>query len=506
MSSQDNTVISLPGQSIIDAQGNAWSIVNGQVAVNGTIDPATGRVIELAYENGLVWQKNADNLWWSKASPSDPWAPPYGTSSNPVPGVTPSPNNTVVRTSDHAITDASGNTWSILNGQVTVNGVADATTRNVIQLAYENGQVWQENAAQLWWSKGKPSDPWSPPYGTPTNPIVASTAKTWVLNQQYAFGNFLDGQNWTGGSPPQAGDTAFIRSGTAIVSTSTGTGALGEGGVTLNLGSDDPTRIAELETTTNVTLASQLTVVTGSFAGAAAQVIGNIFAVNSTLTNEGHVRVTDGSQAAVLDVRLRYATLVNYGTLEETGTRAVLKVFGTTQYGNSGAIVNHRLMTANGGLLELDNPISGDGRMQITENGTLKIGNSFAAGGTVAINGGTLEFGPAVISPNPAWATNPPMQFLSAISFGGNDNSLLAAATEQIKIDGAWHGSSSLTLMLGNIQPSMAEMTVFDGATKIFDTKLAGHYDATEFTLGHTGSDVTILFHAHALTNAIPHS
>ncbi|MDB5404839.1 MAG: hypothetical protein JWQ55_6857, partial [Rhodopila sp.] len=75
MSSQDNTVISLATQSIVDAQGNAWSITGGQVAVNGIIDPTTGRVIEMAYEKGLVWQKNADNLWWSKASPTDPWEP-----------------------------------------------------------------------------------------------------------------------------------------------------------------------------------------------------------------------------------------------------------------------------------------------------------------------------------------------------------------------------------------------------------------------------------------------
>jgi hypothetical protein len=140
--------------------------------------------------------------------------------------------------------------------------------------------------------------------------VVFSHAKSWVLVQPYAFGNFLDGQNWTGGIAPQAGDTAFIRSGVAIVSTSTGTGALGEGGVTLNLGSTDPTKTAELETTTNVTLASQLTLVTGaSSAAASTRFAGNIFAVNSTLTNEGHIQVVAGNSSAELDIRLRYATL-----------------------------------------------------------------------------------------------------------------------------------------------------------------------------------------------------
>jgi hypothetical protein len=506
MSSQDNTVISLATQSIVDAQGTAWSIIGGQVAVNGIIDPTTDHVIEMAYEKGLVWQKNADNLWWSKASPTDPWEPPYGTSINPAPGIIPSPTNTVVRTADHAITDASGNTWSILSGQVALNGVPDPTTGNVIELAYENGRIWQENASHLWWSKLRPSDPWGPTFGTPTSPVVVSPTKSWVLVQPYTFGNFLDGQNWTGGIPPQAGDTAFIRSGLAIVSAPTGTGAMGEGGVILYLGSTDPTRTAELETTTNVTLASQMTLVTGASGAASTRFVGNIFAVNSTLTNEGDIRVVAGTPSAELDIRLRYAALVNYGSLDETGAKGVLKVFGTTQYGNSGAIINHGVMTASGGLIDLENPTSGDGRIQVNDNGTVKIGNSFAAGGAITINAGTLEFGQAVVSPNPAWATNPGMQFLSSVTFAASGNPALANALEQIKLDAAWHATSSLSLALSNIQPNMAEMTVSDGKTKILDAKLLGHYDAPEFTLGHTGADVTVMFHTYPLTDAVPHS
>jgi hypothetical protein len=192
--------------------------------------------------------------------------------------------------------------------------------------------------------------------------------------------------------------------------------------------------------------------------------------------------------------------------MDETGAKGVLKVFGTTQYGNSGAIINHGVMTASGGLIDLENPTSGDGRIQVNDNGTVKIGNSFAAGGTITINAGTLAFGPAVVSPNPAWATNPGMQFLSAVTFAASDNPALANTLEQITLDAAWHATSSLSFGLSNIQPSMAEMTVFDGNTKIFGAKLLGHYDATEFTLGHAGADVTVIFHTHPLTDAIPHS
>jgi len=78
-----NAIANLPGPSIIDAVGNAWAIANGQVTINGIADPTTANVDELAYENGSVWQENANGLWWSKTSPSDAWNPPNGTSIRP---------------------------------------------------------------------------------------------------------------------------------------------------------------------------------------------------------------------------------------------------------------------------------------------------------------------------------------------------------------------------------------------------------------------------------------
>jgi len=175
--SADNTVISLPGQFIVDAAGNRWSIVNGQVAVNGVPDMATAHVIEMAYEGGLVWQETAADLWWSKTTPSGQWLPRYGTATVPIPNWQASASGTVVTAAGGnataSIKDRSGNTWSIAGGKITLNRVADPTTANVIELAYVNGSVWQENANQFWWSKGKPTDPWSPtsaPAGLPKPP------------------------------------------------------------------------------------------------------------------------------------------------------------------------------------------------------------------------------------------------------------------------------------------------------------------------------------------------
>lgn len=177
--SADGTLVGLGG-SITDAGGNVWTITaSGQVAVNGVADPSTANVTHLAYANGLVWQENSQDLWWSKSAPASGWSPQDGTSTVPVAVHFVSNNNTIIgvqapgaMAQPAAITDASGNTWSITKaGQVAVNGVVDATTANVIQIAYVNGQIWQENSQALWWAKTAPADGWSPQYGTPVNPV-----------------------------------------------------------------------------------------------------------------------------------------------------------------------------------------------------------------------------------------------------------------------------------------------------------------------------------------------
>jgi hypothetical protein len=82
-----------------------------------------------------------------------------------------SADKTVVTDGLKAIIDTAQNTWSIVNEQVSVNGHIDPTTRNVIELVYKGGAVWQENTDHLWWMKASPSDQWSPAAGTPTSPV-----------------------------------------------------------------------------------------------------------------------------------------------------------------------------------------------------------------------------------------------------------------------------------------------------------------------------------------------
>ncbi|MFL5287197.1 MAG: hypothetical protein ACJ8AW_41070 [Rhodopila sp.] len=136
----------------------------------------TARVVALVYKNGQVWQENADKLWWAKTTPADQWSPPLGTATPPVAGVTlaVSADNTVLTNDWQTIVDANQHTWSIVNGQVSVDGQVDNTTANVVALAYEKGQIWQENTDNLWWAKTMPADQWSPDFGTSVSPVTGT--------------------------------------------------------------------------------------------------------------------------------------------------------------------------------------------------------------------------------------------------------------------------------------------------------------------------------------------
>jgi hypothetical protein len=82
----------------------------------------------------------------------------------------------VLKGNTAAITDATGNKWTITaGGQVAINGSADTTTSNVVELAYVNGTIWQENASALWWGETQPNASWAPTAGTTVSPLPSTT-------------------------------------------------------------------------------------------------------------------------------------------------------------------------------------------------------------------------------------------------------------------------------------------------------------------------------------------
>ena len=115
--------------------------------------------------------------------------------------VIPSANNTVVTGTTAAITDASGNKWTITTGgQVAINGKADTTTGGVIELAYVNGKIWQENSSKLWWGETQPNASWAPTAGTATSPLpvpIIPSANNTIVTGTTAAITDASGNKWT---------------------------------------------------------------------------------------------------------------------------------------------------------------------------------------------------------------------------------------------------------------------------------------------------------------------
>ncbi len=178
--------------AITDANGDVYTLSSdNRMLVNGAEVSGGEGTSELDYSNGTLYaQDQASGAWYTysggiagtftaSSAPgnlgSSSSTPPTSTS---VP--TASPNDTGVTTgATAAITDASGNTWTITSdGQAAVNGTADTTTANVVELAYVDGEMWQENTANLWWSKANPAASWSPANGTPSSPLNGTIEQT----------------------------------------------------------------------------------------------------------------------------------------------------------------------------------------------------------------------------------------------------------------------------------------------------------------------------------------
>jgi hypothetical protein len=88
-----------------------------------------------------------------------------------APACAPAASLTAINTAGPPIMDAACNSWALTaGGQVSVNGVVDATTSNVLELAYVGGFIWQENAATTWYYKTAPGSTWLPTLGTTTPP------------------------------------------------------------------------------------------------------------------------------------------------------------------------------------------------------------------------------------------------------------------------------------------------------------------------------------------------
>ncbi|MDR3535605.1 MAG: hypothetical protein P4L71_03810 [Acetobacteraceae bacterium] len=396
------------------------------------IDPTTGNVIEMAYENGLVWQKNTNNLWWSKAAPSDAWHPPAGTAVDPIPNQQASANDSIVTAipgvATTSISDASGNVWSIANGQVTLNGVADASTANVIELAYANGQVWQENSAHLWWSKTKPSDAWGPPYGTSVSPVQGIT-RTWNGSSDA----FATPGDWSPSGVPQAGDTAVVASGDVAIGAGTASGVnfLLQGGE-VDFHTAGSYSIGTLHGSGQVTL------------GYPGQSV--------TLTTTG--LAVSGGTLAMREFSSSTTSLIVHGNSSVTNGGVLSSQYIGTGSLPRGPLENDGTMTVSGSTLSVG-ALTGSGIVLATGNSNLSL-YSAPTSETIELQSGHLTIGGAPNLPDTV------MQFLAPVKqFGASSAITLDAvqATQEVFAKSA---------------PTAGELFLYNGSTLVADLHISG--------------------------------
>ncbi|HEY0192575.1 MAG TPA: cellulase family glycosylhydrolase [Kofleriaceae bacterium] len=81
--SADHATVTSAGPTLCDAAGNQWAIAgDGTMTENGQNVLYSANVIELAYVDGVIWQENASQLWWSFVDGG--WAPASGTPNAPL--------------------------------------------------------------------------------------------------------------------------------------------------------------------------------------------------------------------------------------------------------------------------------------------------------------------------------------------------------------------------------------------------------------------------------------
>jgi hypothetical protein len=151
------TTVTQPGQSIIDAAGNTWTLGGTApdlvVYENGALAGYSANVTELVYVNHVVSQENTAGGWWSWGNGT------WNAESNPAAtACAESASCTAITQPGESIVDGSGNVWSLGGSAsdlvVYENGALAGYSADVTQLLYVNHVVSQENAAGGWWSWG----------------------------------------------------------------------------------------------------------------------------------------------------------------------------------------------------------------------------------------------------------------------------------------------------------------------------------------------------------------
>lgn len=123
--------------------GNTLAISSsGQITLHGAVLGGSS-VIELYYTNHTAYQQNSAGSWFGPITSSGTGA----SVANPKTG-TASANGTIVTTVGPTITTGNGEVFALTSGaQVSVGGVTDSTSSNVVAILYWNSRVYRKSGA-----------------------------------------------------------------------------------------------------------------------------------------------------------------------------------------------------------------------------------------------------------------------------------------------------------------------------------------------------------------------
>lgn len=361
-----------PGASVVDAKGVVYAInASGQITINGKVDFTTGRVDALGFYDGLVWQKNADNMWYSKSSATATWANYPPGIGNPMPVPTAAANGQVITGSDgppyNQFYDTHGNLWKINTaGQIVVDGRVDATTNRVVAMALVNGRIWQENVDGNWYSKMKPSDTWTA--AVRTDPVLAAEAarETWIGGR--SGNNPLVGLNWSKGAAPTPDRNLYMTSGTMNL----GSGNLG--GNTLTISGQRASGERGYTSPSSYQGYLAAAPVVNMTAGGVLRLV-----MAPSQANAAKVNVAGGRVS--LDVRMSYSTTAEVQVTADKLSSVLLSggmLFGS-MVERGGTVLLNNSFAVNGGTVLLDSNVAG--------GGTISVGSAYSYGGALEITG-----------------------------------------------------------------------------------------------------------------------
>jgi Glycosyl hydrolases family 16/CARDB len=235
--------------ALYDSGGNAWTLSGGVVYENGQKAAYSASVVELAYFNGRIYQENSWGGWWdwvnntwaaatspltavngacgaangttvgaapttnlcgagtaSAVSGAGPWnwtcaggnggATASCSAQKTAAANAPSANGATI-TGAGALYDSGLNKWTLSGGVVYENGQTAAYSAGVVELAYVNGLIYQENSWGGWWDWN--GSGWlytQNPLGTNHVYVPIDSSYNLIFDDEFN-GTSLDQSKWT---------------------------------------------------------------------------------------------------------------------------------------------------------------------------------------------------------------------------------------------------------------------------------------------------------------------